>query len=54
MDDVTTTAAAYEANPFIIDLHQLEKWTFFTLLAFLLIALLLKIILDLRKYHYKD
>lgn len=54
MDYATETAAAYEANPYIIDLQQLGKWAFFTLLAFLLIALLLKIILDLRKYHYKD
>ena len=54
MEYITATAAAYEPNPYIIDLQQLGKWTFFTLLAFILIALLLKILLDLRKYHYKD
>lgn len=43
-----------ELNPYIIDLSKLFRDIFFILLAIILITLLLKIILDLRKYHYKD
>ena len=50
--DESVTAVLTE-NPFIIDLHQLGRDVFFILLAGILIALVLKIILDLRKYHYK-
>ena len=42
-----------EANPYIIDLHQLLKLAFIFLMVGLLIMLVLKIILDFRKYHYK-
>lgn len=49
-----TAAAGLAPNPYIINLHQLGKLVFFMLLAGILIALLIKIILDLRKYHYKD
>ena len=47
-------AAAVQINPYIIDLHRLGRIFFFILLGALLLSLLLKIILDLRKYHYKD
>ena len=43
-----------ETNPYIIDLHRLGKYAFIILLAGILIFLLLKIILDLRRFHYKD
>ena len=43
-----------EPNPYIIDLHRLGKIALFILLAVILLSLVLKIILDLRKYHYKD
>lgn len=51
---MTETAVVLAENPYIIDLRQLCRWAFFTFLAILLLALLLKIILDLRKYHYKE
>ena len=54
MPNATQTPAYTGANPAIIDLSRLGKWAFFTLLAFVLLALLLKIILDFRKLHYKD
>ena len=47
-------AAVLEANPYIINLRQLAKLSFIILMVFILIALLLKIVLDFRKYHYKD
>lgn len=50
----TEANTALEANPYIIDLSLLGKAFFFILAAAVLIALLLKIVLDLRKYHYKD
>ena len=50
----TPTPAVPEANPYIIDLHQLGKLTFLMLLGIILLSLLLKIILDLRRFHYKD
>ena len=46
-------AEALAANPYIIDLHRLGRLAFIFLMAFLLIMLVLKIILDFRKYHYK-
>lgn len=49
-----TAVVGLTPNPYIIDLHQLGRLIFFMLLAGILIALLIKIILDLRKYHYKD
>ncbi len=45
-----TGAAA--ANPYIIDLGMLIKDAFIVLLVTLLAALLIKIILDLRRMHY--
>ena len=48
------TTAILEPNPYILDLHRLGRAAFFILLAIILLSLLLKIILDLRKYHYKD
>ncbi len=53
MENVTSSAAVMAANPYIIDLHQLVRLAFFMLLAGILIMLVLKIILDFRKYHYK-
>ena len=54
MQTVTPTPDLTGINPYIIDLSQIGKWSFFTLLAIILFALLLKIILDLRRFHYKD
>ncbi len=54
MQDATPTPVISDINPYIIDLGQMGKWAFFTLLAIILLALLLKIILDLRRFHYKD
>lgn len=48
------TNTVLEPNPYIIDLQQLGRIVFFILLAGILVSLLLKIILDFRKYHYKD
>ena len=54
MENAAAAAVVLAENPYIIDLRQMVRWAFFTLLAIILLALLLKIILDLRKYHYKD
>ena len=54
MQIITPTPGIFEANPYIIDLRQLGKWAFIILLAGVLLFLLLKIILDLRKFHYRD
>lgn len=54
MEEMTETAAVLSANPYIIDLRQIGRLAFFFLLAGILIFLLLKIILDFRKYHYKN
>lgn len=51
---MTAAAATLTENPYIIDLRQLGRLAFFLLLAGILIMLILKIILDFRKYHYKD
>ena len=53
MQTATPTPVLSGTNPYIIDLAQMGKWAFFTLLAIILFALLLKIILDLRRFHYK-
>ncbi|MBQ6505326.1 MAG: hypothetical protein IJI57_15580 [Flexilinea sp.] len=53
MDNVTSSTAVLTDNPYIIDLRQLVGLAFFMLLAGILIMLVLKIILDFRKYHYK-
>ncbi len=53
MENVTAAAAVVAENPYIIDLHQLVRLAFFMLLAGILVMLVLKIILDFRKYHYK-
>jgi len=53
MQTVTPTPVVWEANPYIVDLRELGKLTFLMLLVIILLSLLLKIILDLRKYHYK-
>lgn len=53
METVTAAGAAMTENPYIIDLRQLVTAAFFLLLAGILIMLVLKIILDFRKYHYK-
>ena len=50
----TTPTAIIEPNPYIIDLQKLGKTAFFILLTGILLSLVIKIILDLRKYHYKD
>ena len=52
MQTATPTPVLSGTNPYIIDLAQMGKWAFFTLLAIILFALLLKIIL--RRFHYKD
>ena len=54
MENVTVSATGLAENPYIIDLHQLAKLAFFMLLAGILFMLVLKIILDFRKYHYKE
>ncbi|MBR6089107.1 MAG: hypothetical protein IKP86_04175 [Anaerolineaceae bacterium] len=54
MENMDAAAAVLEANPYIINLRQLAKLSFIILMVFILIALLLKIVLDFRKYHYKD
>ena len=51
---ITSTPGLFEANPNIIDLRQIGKWAFIILLAGILLFLVLKIILDLRRFHYKD
>lgn len=53
MENVTAAAAVMAENPYIINLRQLVRAAFFFLLAGILIMLVLKIILDFRKYHYK-
>ena len=50
----TPTPEYLGTNPAVIDLHRLGRLAFFSLLAIILIALLLKIILDFRRLHYKD
>ena len=50
----TPTPAYLGTNPAVIDLHRLGRLAFFALLAIILFALLLKIILDFRRLHYKD
>ena len=54
MQTATPTPDLSGINPYIIDLGQMGKWAFFTLLAIILLSLLLKIILDLRRFHYRD
>lgn len=54
MQTITPTPTPFGANPAIIDLHRLGRYAFLTLLVIILAALLLKIILDLRRFHYKD
>lgn len=54
MQTITPTPTPLGANAYIIDLHRLGKIAFLTLLVIILTALLLKIILDLRRFHYKD
>ena len=54
MQTITPTPTPFGVNSAIIDLHRLGKIAFITLLMIILTALLLKIILDLRKFHYKD
>ena len=46
------TIGAEAANPYTIDPSVLIKDVFIVLLATLLIALIIKIILDLRRMHY--
>ena len=50
----TPTPEFLGTNPAVIDLHRTGRLVFVTLLAIILIALLLKIILDFRRLHYKD
>ncbi len=54
MQTAVPTPTLSEINPYTISLSRMGKWAFFTLLAIILLALLLKIILDLRRFHYKD
>ena len=54
VQNITPSPVIVEANPYIIDLHRLGKWVFLILLMIILLALLLKIILDLRRFHYKE
>ena len=54
MQRITPTPTPFGANADIIDLHRLGKIAFITLLIIILTALLLKIILDLRRFHYRD
>ena len=54
MENVSASAAVMTANPYIIDLRQVGRLAFFFLLAGILVFLLLKIILDFRKHHYKN
>lgn len=54
MQIITPTPTVFAANPYIIDLRQLVKLTFIFLLAIILLSLLLKIIRDFRRFHYKD
>ena len=50
----TPTPPYLGVNPAVIDLHRMGRLAFFGLLAIILTALLLKIILDFRRLHYKD
>ena len=50
----TPTPAYLGTNPAVIDLHRMGRLAFFAFLAIVLFALLLKIILDFRRLHYKD
>ena len=54
MQIITPTPVYMGANPYIIDLRQLGKYAVIILFAGILIFLLLKIILDLRRLHYRD
>ncbi len=54
MENITPTPVVWEPNPYTVNLQQLGKWTFIFLMAGILIFLLLKIILDLRRLHYKN
>ena len=54
METETPVQIVLEPNPYIISLQQMAKWIFIFLIAGILIFLLLKIILDLRKLHYRD
>ena len=54
MQMITPTPDVFGANPNIIDLRQLGKWAIIFLMAGILLFLLLKIILDLRRFHYRD
>ena len=44
MQTATPTPVLSGTNPYIIDLAQMGKWAFFTLLAIILFALLLNIL----------
>ncbi len=50
----TPTPVPLDINPYIISLSRLGKWTLFIFLGIILLSILLKIILDLRRFHYKD
>ena len=51
---VTPTPVYPGNNPSVINLHLLGKWVFFALLVIILLGLLLKIIMDFRRLHYKE
>lgn len=50
----TPTPVLPDINPYIISLPRLGKLALFMFLGIILLSILLKIILDLRRYHYKD
>lgn len=54
MPTVTPTPFLVKANPYIISFRQLGKWFFIFLAAGILISLVIKIILDLRRLHYRN
>lgn len=48
------TETPVKPNPNIISLTQLGTWTLIFLAAIILLSLVIKIILDLRKAHYRN
>ena len=54
MPTITPTPFLERANPYIISFRPLGKWFIIFLAAGILISLVIKIILDLRRLHYRN